>query len=44
MVPFAIAGTDITAKGQSSYDEIVADQSDVAFEQGYDLMRRFLGG
>jgi 2,3-bisphosphoglycerate-independent phosphoglycerate mutase len=42
MVPFAMAGTAITAKGQTSYDEMVAERSDVAFEKGYELMRRFL--
>jgi 2,3-bisphosphoglycerate-independent phosphoglycerate mutase len=43
MVPFAFAGTGITSTGQTSYDEIVAETSDVAFEKGHDLMRRFLG-
>ncbi len=43
MVPFAIAGTGITATNHSSYDEIIADDSDVVFEQGHELMRRFLG-
>ena len=43
MVPFALAGTGIVAKGQGSYDEVVAEQSDVAFEKGHELMRRFLG-
>lgn len=42
-VPFAIAGTGITAKGQKSYDEDVAAASDLAFERGHELMRRFLG-
>ncbi len=42
MVPFAIAGTGVSAKGQASYDEIVAEQSDVAFEKGHELMQRFL--
>jgi 2,3-bisphosphoglycerate-independent phosphoglycerate mutase len=42
MVPFAMAGTGITPKGQASYDEIVAEKSDVAFEKGHELMRRFL--
>ncbi|MBY0525091.1 MAG: cofactor-independent phosphoglycerate mutase [Gemmataceae bacterium] len=42
-VPFAIAGTGVAAKGQPSYDEAVAAQSDVALEHGHALMRRFLG-
>lgn len=41
-VPFTIAGTGIAPKGQSSYDETVAAQSDLCFDQGHDLMRRFL--
>jgi 2,3-bisphosphoglycerate-independent phosphoglycerate mutase len=43
MVPFAFAGTGITSAGQTSYDEIVAETSDLEFEKGHDLMRRFLG-
>lgn len=42
MVPFAFAGTGITSKGQTSYDEIVAETSALAFEKGHNLMRRFL--
>ncbi len=42
-VPFAIAGTGITAKGQASYDEVVAAASDLAFAKGHLLMRQFLG-
>lgn len=42
-VPFAMAGTGIMPKGQATYDEKVAEASDVAFEKGHDLMRRFLG-
>jgi 2,3-bisphosphoglycerate-independent phosphoglycerate mutase len=41
-VPFAIAGTGIVAKGQPSYDEMVAASSDLVFDQGHELMRRFL--
>ncbi len=41
-VPFAIAGTGITPKGQASYDEAVAAASDLAFEKGHELMRLFL--
>jgi 2,3-bisphosphoglycerate-independent phosphoglycerate mutase len=43
MVPFALAGTGIPSKGQPSYDEIIAEQSDIAFPKGHELMRRFLG-
>lgn len=42
-VPFTIAGTGITAKGQPSYDEVVAAASDVSFARGHELMQRFLG-
>jgi 2,3-bisphosphoglycerate-independent phosphoglycerate mutase len=43
MVPFALAGTGVAAGGQASYDEAVAAGSDLAFEKGHELMRRFLG-
>jgi 2,3-bisphosphoglycerate-independent phosphoglycerate mutase len=43
MVPFAFAGTGVTSTGQASYDEMVGEASDLAFEKGHDLMRRFLG-
>jgi 2,3-bisphosphoglycerate-independent phosphoglycerate mutase len=42
-VPFAIAGTGIATRGQSSYDESVAGASDLAFAKGHELMRSFLG-
>jgi 2,3-bisphosphoglycerate-independent phosphoglycerate mutase len=42
-VPFALAGTGITAQGQSSYDEAVAEGSAWTFDPGHELMRRFLG-
>ena len=42
-VPFAIAGTGIASKGQPSYDEVVAEKSDLAFDMCYELMRMFLG-
>jgi 2,3-bisphosphoglycerate-independent phosphoglycerate mutase len=42
-VPFALAGTGIPSRGQPSYDEAVAAASELAFEKGHDLMRRFLG-
>ncbi len=42
-VPFTSAGTGITPKGQASYDEAVATASDLTFDKGHELMRRFLG-
>jgi 2,3-bisphosphoglycerate-independent phosphoglycerate mutase len=42
-VPFAMAGTGISSQGQSSYDEVVAAASAMAFEKGHQLMTRFLG-
>jgi 2,3-bisphosphoglycerate-independent phosphoglycerate mutase len=42
-VPFVVAGTGIPAKGQTSYDEVVAAESDVEFDPGWKLMRWFLG-
>jgi 2,3-bisphosphoglycerate-independent phosphoglycerate mutase len=42
-VPFVMAGTGIVPRGQSSYDEVVAATSELAFEKGHELMRRFLG-
>ncbi len=42
MVPFAFAGSGVASKGQASYDEVIADNSDLVFEKGHDLMRRFL--
>jgi 2,3-bisphosphoglycerate-independent phosphoglycerate mutase len=41
-VPFAMAGTGIPAKGQQTYDEVVAAAGDLAFDRGHELMRRFL--
>lgn len=43
MVPFAMAGSGVTSRGQSSYDEATAAASDLAFERGHELMRAFLG-
>lgn len=42
-VPFVVAGSGIASKGQASYDEVVAQTSDVNFDRGHDLMRWFLG-
>lgn len=41
-VPFAMAGTGVAPRGQSSYDEVVAAASEVAFARGHELMKRFL--
>jgi len=37
-----IAGTGISSHGQSSYNEDVAAASDLGFDKGHELMRRFL--
>lgn len=42
-VPFTWTGTGIASRGQPSYDEDVAAASDLAFDRGHELMRRFLG-
>lgn len=42
-VPFTVAGTGITARGQASYDEVVAAAGTVSFAKGHDLMWSFLG-
>ena len=42
MVPFAFAGSGVASKGQASYDESIAENSDLVFEKGHDLMRLFL--
>ena len=42
MVPFAIAGTGVASKGQPSYDEMIAEKSDLVFDKGHELMRLFL--
>jgi 2,3-bisphosphoglycerate-independent phosphoglycerate mutase len=41
-VPFALAGTGIVSRGEPSYDEAVAEASDLAFDKGHDLMKLFL--
>lgn len=41
-VPFAAAGTGIQPRGQTGYDEIVAERAALAFEKGHDLMPWFL--
>lgn len=42
-VPFAVAGTGVMSKGQTSYDELTADASDLTFDPGHRLMTWFLG-
>jgi 2,3-bisphosphoglycerate-independent phosphoglycerate mutase len=42
MVPFAVAGTGVESRGQTSYDEVVAAASELAFARGHELMRWFL--
>jgi 2,3-bisphosphoglycerate-independent phosphoglycerate mutase len=42
-VPFVLAGTGIASRGQPSYDEVVAAQSDLSFDRGHELMRLLLG-
>lgn len=42
-VPFVVAGTGVTSRGQASYDEDVAAASELVFEPGCQLMRWFLG-
>jgi 2,3-bisphosphoglycerate-independent phosphoglycerate mutase len=41
-VAFAAAGTGITPRGQTSYDEPTADASDLSFDPGHRLMGWFL--
>jgi len=43
-VPFVVAGTGVPSRGQTSYDEVVAEQSDLVFEKGHTLMPWFLRG
>jgi 2,3-bisphosphoglycerate-independent phosphoglycerate mutase len=42
-VPFAIAGAGVSGDALRTYDETAAGRSDLAFEQGWKLMRYFLG-
>jgi len=41
-VPFAFSGTGVAADKYATYDESCAGQSDLAFEQGCNLMKHFL--
>lgn len=43
-VPFTIAGTGITADGNTTYDEPAAGNSSFALDEGHRLMKFFLGG
>ena len=41
-VPFIVSGTGVPSKGQASYDEAVAETSDLSFDPGHTLMPWFL--
>jgi 2,3-bisphosphoglycerate-independent phosphoglycerate mutase len=41
-VPFAIAGADVKPDAATTYDEIAAGRSQLAFDEGWRLMRYFL--
>jgi 2,3-bisphosphoglycerate-independent phosphoglycerate mutase len=41
-VPFALAGTGVATDPQATYDEVSAGRSELAFEEGWKLMRYFL--
>ena len=43
-VPLAIAGGDVKPDGAKTYDEVVAGQSSLSFDEGWRLMRYFVGG
>jgi len=43
LVPFAVAGSGVSSRGQGSYDEIVAESSPLVFEKGFEMMPWFLG-
>jgi 2,3-bisphosphoglycerate-independent phosphoglycerate mutase len=42
-VPFALAGTGISASGTAGYDETTAESSGVVIDPGHKLMRSFVG-
>jgi 2,3-bisphosphoglycerate-independent phosphoglycerate mutase len=42
-VPFAIAGAGIEADAATTYDDVTADASSLAFPDGWKLMRYFVG-
>jgi len=43
IVPFAICGAGVTADGNTTYDDATAQKSQLAFDDGWKLMRHFLG-
>jgi 2,3-bisphosphoglycerate-independent phosphoglycerate mutase len=43
LVPFAICGAGVTPDSQLSYDESAAEASGLRHEQGWRLMRSFIG-
>jgi 2,3-bisphosphoglycerate-independent phosphoglycerate mutase len=43
IVPFAISGSGVSPGSQKTYDEVAAVASGLAFDQGWKLMRYFLG-
>jgi 2,3-bisphosphoglycerate-independent phosphoglycerate mutase len=43
-VPFTICGTGVAADSAATYDEAVAGQSKLTFEEGWKLMGQFLSG
>jgi len=42
-VPFAIAGTGVAADSAKTYDDVTASASELGFEEGWKLMKFFLG-
>ncbi|MEM7477130.1 MAG: cofactor-independent phosphoglycerate mutase [Planctomycetota bacterium] len=42
-VPLAVCGSDISASAKS-YSEVVADDSDISFERGWEMMEHFIKG
>jgi hypothetical protein len=38
-----MSGSGVTPGGAATYDEVAAGQSSLAFEEGWKLMRYFLG-
>lgn len=42
-VPFAVCGSGVSGGGQLTYDEVSAAKSSLCFDQGWDLMRFFVG-
>ena len=42
-VPFAMAGASVAPDRFKTYDEAAAAQSQLAFDEGWKLMRHFLG-